>query len=94
MLLPVLFAGCLKDQEQAVAQCRSPRHSGLASSESISEDNSRMELCMTTAGYEPDRTRDDCQTMAENVAGLTARCYQPTSFFGWLARKAELAWSG
>ena len=94
VLLPVLLAGCLKDQEQAVSQCRSPRASAHASSESISEDNSRMELCMKTAGFEPDLTRDECRATAENVAGLPARCYQPTSFFGWLARKTEIAWGG
>jgi len=88
VLLPVLLAGCLKDQEQAVSQCRSPRASAHASSESISED------CMKTAGFEPDLTRDECRATAENVAGLPARCYQPTSFFGWLARKTEIAWGG
>jgi hypothetical protein len=88
------LAGCLRDQEQAVAQCRSARPSALTSSTSISDDNSQIELCMKAAGYEPDRTQEDCRAMDGSVAGLTARCYEPASFFGWLTWKTELVWNG
>jgi hypothetical protein len=97
LLLALPLSGCLSDQEQHLAQCRSSvsrAQKPLGPSTAFSDEIVQIETCMRTAGYEPDRTDEQCLRLGEIAATLTGRCYQPTNLVGWLARKIEIAWSG